>query len=203
MAKLLVKTSGLEKQLIELRLGANRIGRGPDNDFRLSHPTISTIHCEMFLAEDGIIVRDLESTNGTFVGGNRVREVKVQAGETIRLGDVDLFVESTEFKVAIPKFVNTELPAPPVIAQTGGMFCPRHSHAHASYQCSHCNEVMCAACVHRLRRKGSKNVLLLCPVCSHSVQPIGGPQKQKKKSLFARVSETVKLKLTRSIDIGK
>jgi pSer/pThr/pTyr-binding forkhead associated (FHA) protein len=203
MARLLIQTAGLGRELIELKLGSNVIGRSPDSDFPLSHPTISTIHCELVLSDAGVILRDLDSTNGTFVNGNPVHEVALSAGQTVRLGDVELLVETTEIKVAIPKFANLDLPAPPVVSKEGAMICPRHHHAPVSYQCTACKEVMCGTCVHSLRRKGSRNLLLLCPICSAPVKLIGEPEKPKKRSIFSRVGETVRMKLTRTLRIQK
>lgn len=197
MARLLVKTDGLSAKLLELKLGANRVGRHPDNDFRLDHSTISSVHCELILQDSGVILRDLESTNGTFVDGEAVREMKLSPGQVVRLGDVELLVETTDCTIAIPKFSNPELPAPPVVAEGGAVICSRHPHAPVTHQCTACKEVMCGTCVHRLRRKGSKRILMLCPICSGAVQPIGGETKTKKKSLFERiVGETVKMKLS-------
>jgi predicted component of type VI protein secretion system len=202
MARLLIKTSGIENRSIELKLGANRIGRSPDIDFTIRHPTISNLHCEIVLAEDGVTLRDLESTNGTFVDGRPVREARLSAGQLVRLGEVELVVENTDFKVAIPQFNNTELPAPPIVLKDGSMVCPRHPHARVTHRCTFCQEVMCEPCVHRLQRRGSRKVLFLCPVCSHAVEPLGGAQKPRKKSLLARVGETVKMKFTRAIEVN-
>ena len=202
MARLIIKTAGLENQFLELKLGTTRVGRSPDADFTIPHSTVSSHHCDLVLTDGGMTIRDLESTNGTFVEGEPVREVRLSAGQTIRLGDVELFVETTDVKVAIPKFINTDLPAPPVVLNDGSVLCPRHPQARATYQCTHCKEVMCETCVHQLWRKGGRTILLLCPICSKSVAPIGGPQKRKRKSLFARVSETVKLKFTRAIHLN-
>lgn len=197
MARLLVKTKGLDAKLLELKLGANRVGRHPDNDFQIEHSTISSVHCELVLQEGGVLLRDLESTNGTFVNDQAIREIQLSPGQLIRLGNVELLVESTDCTIAIPKFSNPELPAPPVVSVDGSLICPRHIHAHVTHQCTKCKEVMCEACVHRLRRKGSKKTLMLCPICSGSVELIGGPVKPKKKSLFERmVGETVKMKLS-------
>jgi pSer/pThr/pTyr-binding forkhead associated (FHA) protein len=197
MARLLVKTEGLNARLIDLKLGANRVGRHPDNDFPIEHDTISSVHCELVLRDDGVILRDLESTNGTFVNNEPVREVQLSPGQIVRLGDVELLVETTDAKIEIPKFYNPEISAPPVVRKDGALACARHSHAAVTHQCTACKELMCEACVHRLRRKGSKKMLSLCPICSGTVEPIGGPAKTKKKSLFERiVGETVKMKLS-------
>jgi pSer/pThr/pTyr-binding forkhead associated (FHA) protein len=197
MARLSVKTDGLNARLIDLKLGANRVGRHPDNDFSIEHPTISSVHCELVLQDSGVILRDLESTNGTFVNNEKVREVQLAAGQIVRLGDVELLVETTDAKIEIPQFFNPELPAPPVVRKDGVMECPRHANAPVTQRCTVCKEIMCEACVHRLRRKGSKRMLSLCPICSGAVEPIGGPAKTRKKSIFERiVGETVKMKLS-------
>jgi pSer/pThr/pTyr-binding forkhead associated (FHA) protein len=203
MAKLLVKTAGLENTLIDLRLGINRVGRSPDADFQVEHATVSSFHCELVLGESGVLLRDLESTNGTFINGQQVREAELSAGQTLRLGDVELLVENTDANVAIPKFINTDLPAPPVVLLNGGLICPRHPHAQVTHQCTHCREVMCDACVHRLRRRGGQKMLMLCPICSGMVELIGGAPQPKKKSLLARVGETVKLKFKRTVNLGE
>jgi len=197
MARLSVKTDGLNAKLIDLKLGANRVGRHPDNDFRLEHPTISSVHCEIVLHADGVLLRDLESTNGTFVNNEKVREVPLTPGQIVRLGDVELLVETIDAKIEIPTFFNPELPAPPVVRKDGILECQRHAGAAVTHQCQQCKEFMCEACVHRLRRKGGKKMLSLCPICSGTVEPIGAAGKPKKKSLFERiVGETVKMKLS-------
>ncbi|HET7625989.1 MAG TPA: FHA domain-containing RING-H2 finger protein [Verrucomicrobiae bacterium] len=199
MARLLVKTEGLNSQFLELKLGVNRVGRSPDNDFQISHPTISSLHCEFILNNGGITLRDLESTNGTFINGEMIRECQLTAGQTVRLGDVELYVETTDVNIGIPKFANPEIPAPPVVATDGSMICPRHAYSQVTHRCTACKEIMCEACIHRLRRRGSKRLLLLCPICSHPVEILDPSHKPKKKSLFSRIGETVKMKITRTL----
>ena len=197
MARLLVKTDGLNAKLIDLKLGANRVGRHPDNDFRLEHSTVSSVHCEIVLQNDGVLLRDLESTNGTFVNDEKVREVQLVPGQIVRLGDVELLVESVDAKIEIPAFFNPELPAPPVVRKDGVFDCQRHANTPVTHQCTKCKELMCEACVRRLRRKGGKKTLSLCPICSGTVELIGSSGKTKKKSLLERiVGETVKMKLS-------
>ena len=201
MAKLQIQTAGLDNTLLDLRLGVNRVGRSPNADFPIPHSTVSSLHCELILRDSGVTVRDLGSTNGTFVNDQPVTEAELSAGQTLRLGDVELFVENTDVNVAIPKFNRTDLPAPPVVVAGGGVVCPRHRLAPVTYQCTTCKELMCDACVHQLRRKGGKKVLMLCPLCSGAVEPFGGARKPVKKSLFSRVAETVKLKFKNTVNI--
>ncbi len=197
MARLSVKTDGLNAKEIELKLGANRVGRHPDNEFRIEHSTISSIHCELVLHAQGVLLRDLESTNGTFVNDEKVREIELAPGQIVRLGDVELIVESIDAKIEIPAFFNPELPAPPVVRKDGVLECARHEKVAVTHQCTACKELMCDACVRRLRRKGGKKTLSLCPVCSGAVELIGAATPKKKKSLLERiVGETVKMKLS-------
>ncbi len=196
MAKLLLKLEGFGDKVIELRLGPNRFGRSPENDVQIEHSTVSAEHCEILLSDKGVLLRDCDSTNGTFVDGRPVKRAKLSAGQIVSLGDVDLLVETTDVTIAIPKFEGPRPAAPPVVRSDGSMLCPRHPQTQATHQCTRCREIMCDACVHRLRRRGGK-LLKLCPVCSHQCEPIGG-EKRKKKSLLAFLHTTVKLPFLRS-----
>jgi hypothetical protein len=190
MARLLIKSECVQAQVLELRLGVNRIGRSADNDFRIEHPTVSTHHCEIILESTGIRLRDCNSTNGTFLNGQQVGECELRCGETLALGDVQMLVDSAEVTVAIPKF-DREMPAPPVVLEGGGIVCPRHARAQATHQCTHCRELLCDGCVTHLRRRGGK-LLKLCPLCSHAVERIGAESRQR-SSFFGLLTKTVKM----------
>jgi pSer/pThr/pTyr-binding forkhead associated (FHA) protein len=191
VARLIVKSEGFNNQVIQLRLGVNRLGRSEDNDFQIEHSTISSCHCELVIGSGSITVRDCNSTNGTFVSGQQISEATLVAGQTLCLGDVELFVESTDVTIAIPKF-DVERPAPPVVLTDGGLVCPRHPQARVTHQCTNCREILCDACVHRLRRRGGK-VFKFCPLCSGKVEVLGGEKKKKKSLLTALLQKTVKL----------
>jgi hypothetical protein len=190
MASLVIRSAGFDGRVIELNLGVNRFGRGPENHFQIEHPTVSETHCEIVLASEGVVVRDCGSTNGTFVGGRRIEEASLSAGDSLHLGEVELLVETTEVTVAIPKF-DIPHPAPPVVLPDGSLICPRHPHACATHQCTHCREVLCDVCVHRLRRHRGK-LIKLCPLCSNPCEPLLA-EKPKKQSFLGRWRKTVKL----------
>jgi FHA domain-containing protein len=193
MARLLIKTAGLENRILELRLGVNRVGRDPGCEFCIDHPTVSSVHCEIALSNDGVYIRDCDSTNGTFVNGERVMEKWIDAGNEVRLGDVELLVESTDANVAIPKF-DRERPKPPVFLPAGMVACSRHAQAQATFKCTNtnCLDVMCDGCVRVMRIKGGQPVFL-CPKCSHKCERIQIAQPKKKKG-FSSFLDTVKLK---------
>ena len=191
MARLLIKTAGLENRILELRLGVNRVGRDPECEFCIDHPTVSSVHCELALSGDGVYVRDCGSTNGTFVNGQPIMEAWLDAGQELRLGDVELLVESTGATIAIPK-IEREPPRTSAILATGANACLTHPETPATFRCTHCKETMCNACVHVMRRKGGQP-LFLCRLCSHKCERIETAQLKKKKG-FAGFLDTVKLK---------
>ncbi len=193
MARLLIRTPGLENRTLELRLGVNRVGRDPESDFPIIHSTISADHCEIVVTADGILLRDCGSTNGTFVNGDQIKEAWLMRGQEVRLGDVELFVESTEINVVIPEFDRERL-KPPTLLEGGMVACNRHSRTPALYKCNHCHDVMCNQCIKIMRIKGGQ-ALFLCPSCSHKCEmiQIAAPEK-KKRGFIAFLQDTVKLK---------
>jgi len=61
------------------------IGRGTDADIRVEDPGVSRKHCEIVVGNPAII-RDLKSTNGTFVDGIRIDECTLTEGAIVKLG---------------------------------------------------------------------------------------------------------------------
>ena len=192
MARLLIRTAGLENRTLELRMGVNRVGRDPDCDFPIVHPTVSTNHCEFEVSNDGITIRDCGSTNGTFINGDLIKSARLMPGQEVRLGDVEMFVENTDVNVAIPQY-ERERPKPPVVLGEGKFACKMHPEEEAAFRCTYCREVMCRQCVHVMRIKGGQP-LYLCPHCSHRCEAVAAPAQAKKKRGFLGLLDTVKLK---------
>ncbi len=64
-----------------------RIGRASENDLCLVNPTVSSRHAELFFVENDLFVKDLNSTNGTFVNGIRVRNAEgLREGDRLQFG---------------------------------------------------------------------------------------------------------------------
>ncbi len=66
-----------------------RLGRGSDTDIRIEDPGASRNHCEIVLGQP-VLVRDLNSTNGTYVNGERISQVEISDGTTIMVGTTPL-----------------------------------------------------------------------------------------------------------------
>jgi DNA-binding NtrC family response regulator len=79
------------------------VGREPGAHIVLAgDPEVSMAHCELRAVADGILVRDLGSTNGTFVGAFRVREGVVRTPTAVTVGRTSLLVEpSAEHRVDV------------------------------------------------------------------------------------------------------
>jgi DNA-binding NtrC family response regulator len=69
------------------------VGRDEGAHIRLTDPEVSSIHCELRAVNEGVLVKDLGSTNGTFVGQLRVREVVIATPTEITVGNVRIGIE--------------------------------------------------------------------------------------------------------------
>jgi pSer/pThr/pTyr-binding forkhead associated (FHA) protein len=95
MAKLVVLNEGLTGQSFELKSDVTTIGRVEDNSFQIAVGSISSHHAEIHLRGNEVVVKDLNSTNGTFVNGQQVTtEAVLKPGQTLRLGQVEIRLEN-------------------------------------------------------------------------------------------------------------
>ena len=62
--------------------------------FQISEQSISSHHCEVLLRGSDVVVKDLNSTNGTFIGDEQITESVLKPGQTLRLGQVELRLET-------------------------------------------------------------------------------------------------------------
>jgi predicted component of type VI protein secretion system len=95
MAKLVVLNEGLVGQSFELKTDKTTVGRVEDNNFHLPVGSVSSHHCEILLQGNEVVIRDLNSTNGTFINGQQVtKEGVLKPGQTLRLGQVEMRLEN-------------------------------------------------------------------------------------------------------------
>ncbi len=66
------------------------VGKAPENDLVIDHPTVSRNHLVVRRQGDRFLVQDLGSTNGTFIDGAQVREAYLRPGALLEVGDVQL-----------------------------------------------------------------------------------------------------------------
>lgn len=71
---------------VKLKEGVNRVGRAPDNDIIVAHPTVSAHHALIIKQGEFFEIEDLRSTNGTFVNGARITKARITKNDKVTLG---------------------------------------------------------------------------------------------------------------------
>jgi pSer/pThr/pTyr-binding forkhead associated (FHA) protein len=94
MAKLVILSQGMTGRSHELKVDKTTIGRVDDNTFPIVEASVSSHHCEILLRGADVIVHDLNSTNGTFINGEKITESVLKPGQTLRLGQIELRLET-------------------------------------------------------------------------------------------------------------
>ena len=94
MAKLVLLSAGMTGRTHELKVDKTTIGRVEDNTFQIAEPSVSSHHCEILLKGTDVVVHDLNSTNGTFINGEKVSESVLKPGQILRLGQIEMRLET-------------------------------------------------------------------------------------------------------------
>lgn len=94
MAKLVLLSQGLTGQTHDLKVEKTTIGRVEDNTFPIAEPSVSSHHCEVLLRGSDVVVKDLNSTNGTYINGEKVTESVLKPGQILRLGQIEMRLET-------------------------------------------------------------------------------------------------------------
>ena len=76
----------------EVKITGSRltIGRLPENDIVLIDETISRHHAELILKHGDYILKDLGTRNGTWVNGERIKEIRLKDGDELKIGTITL-----------------------------------------------------------------------------------------------------------------
>jgi len=86
-------------------------GRDPSSQLCMEHDSISRKHCQFSLNSDGaLVVKDLESMNGTYVDDSRVQHTTLMPGQLIQIGALRLKID----------FSGDEEPTPPPLKKSQG-----------------------------------------------------------------------------------
>ena len=94
MAKLVILTQGMTGRAHELNVDRTTVGRVEDNTFQIVDPSVSSHHCEVLLRGAEVVIRDLNSTNGTFINDAQITESVLKPGQKLRLGQIELRLET-------------------------------------------------------------------------------------------------------------
>jgi pSer/pThr/pTyr-binding forkhead associated (FHA) protein len=105
MARLVLLSEGLTGRSYELKTEKTTVGRVSDNAFEIPEASVSSHHAEIHLRGNDVLVKDLNSTNGTFINGERVTEAVLKPGQILRLGMVEMRLETGAAAAAMKKQV--------------------------------------------------------------------------------------------------
>ena len=94
MVKLALLSAGMTGRTHELKVDKTTIGRVEDNTFQIAEPSVSSHHCEVLLRGTDVVVRDLNSTNGTYINGEKISETALKPGQVLRLGQIEMRLET-------------------------------------------------------------------------------------------------------------
>jgi pSer/pThr/pTyr-binding forkhead associated (FHA) protein len=85
-----------ERVLFRLPAGSVKtLGRSTGAEFIVDAALVSRLHCQLSASAEALQVKDLDSTNGTFVNGQRVRTARLQDGDRLSVGRLQLRVSRT------------------------------------------------------------------------------------------------------------
>lgn len=104
MPRLVLLSEGYTGRTYELKVETTSVGRVADNAFEIPEASVSSHHAEILQRGTTVVVRDLNSTNGTFINGERVTgEATLKPGQILRLGTVEMRLEMGDATSAKPK----------------------------------------------------------------------------------------------------
>ena len=182
----------------DLRGGLNSVGRNPTNDIVIHEASVSAFHAEITVDDRGVIVRDLQSTNGTFLDDEPISEHEIRSGQVIQFGTVTLRLLTDEIRISIPKPTPETVPSS-IDPETGGSLCSADPRLPATHRCVKCARQFHEKSLRTLHLTSSDTVLRFCPICSAQAEPIPGlvPPPTPPVTVLARITQTVRLVLRR------
>ncbi len=82
---LVVRTQGVDRTLQAGR--SYRVGRDPQSDIVVDEPRVSWLHAILMVEHGRWLLADASSTNGTFLGRDRLPRIEISSSCEVRLGD--------------------------------------------------------------------------------------------------------------------
>ncbi|MCE0485048.1 MAG: DUF4388 domain-containing protein [Methylacidiphilales bacterium] len=107
--KLTILRPDLPQVTIELTQEYTHVGRASGNEIFLPYPSVSNRHCIFILSGPDVVLRDLNSSNGTLVNGAPISETILRPADTIQVGVVQIQFEES---IKRPKLKPQDAPAP-------------------------------------------------------------------------------------------
>lgn len=171
----------------DLHPGLNTVGRNPTNDVRLLPASVSSFHAEIEVELERVILRDLQSTNGTRLNGHLVPEAEIRPGDELMFGEQRLRLDCET--PAVPVVPPVTVPNPAVVSGP------------VRYLCTRCGKIWEPGHVKLLKLGGGAAELRFCPGCSgrcvvaDPATTAGRPSAEP--SLLNRLSQTIQISTRR------
>ncbi len=156
MPRLVINPGSPVSWEVQLKPGTNSVGRGFANDLKIDDPSVSTSHCLIVVDSHQILIKDLGSTNGTFVNRAPIQETTLLAGQTIHLGSVEMLFQTDAPTYAAIRETEV-IPSPPMArainptvsssVTTGSGNCKFHPRTPGRLLCNKCHHFFCELCV--------------------------------------------------------
>jgi hypothetical protein len=149
------------------------------------------------VGSEDIRVRDLGSTNGTFIDDRKVEEGTLKPENILRLGNVRFQLE----EVSVTPVVHPASPEAAVEQVSKEIAaCIQHPAVPAVYKCENCGKAFCQDCV-KVVGQGKFEATTICSVCQGQCHPLQhGPQRTdpvRGQSLLHRLTQTLRIPFTR------
>jgi pSer/pThr/pTyr-binding forkhead associated (FHA) protein len=125
MAKLVILNQGMTGRTFELNVERNTVGRMEDNTFQIADASVSSHHAEIVLRGSDILVKDLNSTNGSFINNEKISEAVLLPGQTLRFGQVEIKIDDGKPVTAPAGSPPAPAPVAPKKQVEGTMIIPR------------------------------------------------------------------------------
>ncbi|HTR21939.1 MAG TPA: FHA domain-containing protein [Gemmatimonadales bacterium] len=110
LGNFLVRSGSLKGQRLTLKTPNISVGRADYNDLVFPDESVSTAHAKLQRREGVWVLIDLESTNGTFVDGEKITaDAPLAPGALVRFGDVQLVFEPTDDALGVTKGGGTKV----------------------------------------------------------------------------------------------
>ena len=93
MAKLVILNQGMTGRTFDLSVERTTVGRVEDNAFQIADASVSSHHAEIILRGPDIVIKDLNSTNGSFIGSEKITETVLKPGQILKFGQVELRID--------------------------------------------------------------------------------------------------------------
>lgn len=98
--RLVALNGPLEAKTFPLQEPIIRLGRNPSCEIHIHQDTISQFHAELITTDDGLVLADLNSSNGTYINDRRIHRQILQPGDKLRLDWVEFRFEDKNYSVS-------------------------------------------------------------------------------------------------------